>query len=115
MHTPRESALKTSVLKYLAVAYPTAAVRKRHGTVYTKAGDPDVYLLAGGVHIELELKVPGESATPLQLFRLREWEKAGAYTAVIHSIPELCAFLSGLVEAGVLPGRDGSHVSHNHL
>jgi hypothetical protein len=104
MHTPRESALKASVLKHLSVAYPTAVVRKRHGTVYTLAGDPDVYLLAGGVHIELELKRPGESATPLQLFRLREWEKAGAYTAVIHTIGELQSFLAGLVADGVLPG-----------
>ena len=92
-----ESSLKRSVVKWMKEHYPCAVVRKRHGSVYTIAGDPDLYFLIGGVHIECELKRPGEQPTPLQRHRLAEWARAGAHTVVVHSVPELAAFLRGLL------------------
>jgi hypothetical protein len=100
---PRESSIKERVIDHIKVAYPGAQVRKRHGTAFATAGDPDVYALIGGCHLELELKVPGQNATPLQAARLLAWQRAGAHVAVIHSVVELSAFLRGLAEEGVLP------------
>src|SRR5215831_18376767 len=70
-----------------------ALYRKRHGTAFGTKGDPDLYLLWHGVHVEIELKRPGEDPTPLQRERLAEWEAYGAPTKVVHSVEELRSFL----------------------
>lgn len=70
--------------------------RKRHGTAFGVAGDPDIYMILNGRHCEIELKRPGEEATPLQRLRLAEWERAGAVVGVVHNINELRAFLERL-------------------
>jgi hypothetical protein len=88
---PLESQLLRAVerrLKKLAQADPGLQWRKRHGSVFTISGDPDVFGCWGGVHFELELKVPGASATPLQCTRLQAWKRAGAQVFVIHSLAE---------------------------
>lgn len=84
-----ESNLKRSVMKMLALEYPRAVVRKRHGSMYSTAGDPDLEILLAGVHIECELKRPGENPTQLQQRRLAEWAAAGAVTACIHTVGEM--------------------------
>ena len=88
-----ETALKRTVLTYLSRNYPTACVRKRHGTVYTTAGDPDIYFLLDGIHVECELKQPGKEPTRIQQHRLLQWSKAGALTVVIHTLAELVTFM----------------------
>lgn len=90
----KESSLKQSVLRFLAANFPAAVVRKRHGTVFATAGDPDIYFVLGGRHFEVELKVPGQSPTPLQMHRLAQWSAAGAIAACIHSTGELQALLA---------------------
>jgi hypothetical protein len=67
--------------------------RKRHGTAFGTKGDPDLFLLHRGIHVEVELKRVGEQPTPLQQLRLEEWRQAGAVTAVVHTIDELRAVL----------------------
>jgi len=89
-----ESGLKRTVLKYLEGHYPAAVVRKRHGSVYTLAGDPDIYFLLAGTHVECELKQPGQNPTPLQEHRLAQWEAAGARVAVIHTLAQFQAFMA---------------------
>lgn len=103
MPRPRESSITQTVVKLICAQYPGAVVRKRHGTAFSQAGDPDLYALIQGCHLELELKVPGEDATPLQKARLLAWQRAGAQVAVIHSSQEAAAFLAGLAAEGVLP------------
>jgi hypothetical protein len=100
---PRESSIQRTVMKALAAMYPHACVRKRHGSVFATSGDPDVYALIAGVHVELELKRPGESPTILQQARLTQWGRAGAHAAVIHSAGELAEFIAGLVAEEILP------------
>jgi hypothetical protein len=84
-----ESNLKRQVMRMLSAEFPGAVVRKRHGTVYTTAGDPDLMILFRGVHIECELKRPGEQPTQIQVHRLQQWSAAGAVTAVVHSVVEM--------------------------
>jgi len=81
--------------------YPGVVVRKRHGTVMGKAGDPDLYGTIRGKHFEIEVKRPGapcSQLTPLQTERLREWRiEGGAIVGVAHNAAEALAIL-GLVK-----------------
>jgi hypothetical protein len=88
---PREASLLRSVeriLKERGICY-----RKRHGSAYGVAGDPDVYFVVAGRHCEIELKRVGEEPTLLQRTRLAEWARAGALTGVVHTPDELRDFL----------------------
>lgn len=94
--TSTETNLKRQVMQMLSAEWPDAVVRKRHGSIYSTIGDPDITILYKGVHIECELKRPGRDATPIQLRRLAEWERAGAVVAVIHTVQEMRSLMYGL-------------------
>ena len=98
-----ESNLKRQVMRMLAAEYPGAVVRKRHGSVYSTLGDPDLTILYRGIHVECELKRPGEEPTPLQLHRLAEWGRAGAVTAVVHSVAEMRQVMQALPVPAPVP------------
>ncbi|PWT72768.1 MAG: hypothetical protein C5B60_09110 [Chloroflexi bacterium] len=83
-------------LKKLASQDPRLVWRKRHGSVFTTAGDPDITGLWAGRHFEMELKKTGESPTLLQHTRLAQWQRAGAHTFVIHSLSEFQAAIDTL-------------------
>jgi hypothetical protein len=91
-----ESNLKRQVMRMLSAEFPGAVVRKRHGSVYSTVGDPDVMILYQGIHIECELKRLGEQPTAIQLHRLEKWRKAGAIVAVIHSVGEMRTLMESL-------------------
>ena len=94
-----ESQLLASVerrLKQLARLDPTLVWRKRHGSAFATAGDPDLYGLWRGHHWEMELKRPGQDATPLQCIRLKDWERAGATCSVVHSLAEFDSAIAHL-------------------
>ena len=105
-HSPLESSLLAAAqrhLKALAHRDPTLVWRKRHGSPFTTAGDPDLTGLWHGTHFEIELKRPGESPTLLQAARLAQWATAGARTFTVHSISELQAALESIHKT-VVPG-----------
>ena len=87
MSQPLEKHIVDSIVKYLRTV-PGCAVRKRHGTAFGVAGDPDLYGIVGGRHFEIEVKRPGNQPTELQLRRLEEWRAAGALTGIAHSLDE---------------------------
>jgi hypothetical protein len=91
---PREASLLRSCERILREK--NIVFRKRHGTIYGVAGDPDLYLCWQGKHAEIELKRPGEKPTPLQQIRMREWARAGAIVGVVHTPDELRNFLDNL-------------------
>jgi hypothetical protein len=82
---PLEKQIVDSIVKYLR-SLPQCVVRKRHGTAFGVAGDPDLYGSFGGRHFELEVKQDGNPPTPLQQQRLKEWRAAGAIVGVVHSL-----------------------------
>lgn len=77
-------------------------VLKIYGNAVQRSGEPD---LIGGIvvlhdgyptlifHFAVEVKVPGEDARPLQLYRLDQWKKAGFITGVVHSLDEFKGLL----------------------
>ncbi len=95
----RQPVLEKNVVARIMAAlkkYPHVVVRKRHGTAFGTAGDPDLYGTASGRHFEIEVKRPGDSSsqlTELQAKRLLEWKMAGAITGVARSVDEALAVL----------------------
>lgn len=60
-------------------------LRKKHGTAYGIAGDPDLYGCLEGRFFGIEMKRPGEGAKPLQVERLKRIALAGGIAGVAHS------------------------------
>lgn len=83
----RESALVAGIIAALR-EIPGCVVRKRHGTAWGFAGDPDLYGSINGRHFEIEVKRRDREPTPLQQARLAEWRKTGALVGVAHSVDE---------------------------
>jgi len=84
---PLEKQIVDSIVKYLR-GLPQCVVRKRHGTAFGVAGDPDLYGSLYGRHFELEVKRDGNPPTALQEKRGEEWIAAGAIYGVVHSLQE---------------------------
>jgi hypothetical protein len=87
MSEPLEKHIVNSIVKYLRTV-PGCTVRKRHGTAFGVAGDPDLYGTINGRHFEIEVKRVGNPPTPLQEKRIEEWRTSGAIVGVAHSVPE---------------------------
>jgi len=83
----REAALVGDILRALK-ALPGVIVRKRHGSAWGVAGDPDLYGSVNGRHFEIEVKRPGARPTALQQARLKQWAATGARVGVAHSVEE---------------------------
>ena len=83
----RESALVAEILRALR-ALPGVIVRKRHGSAWGVAGDPDLYGSISGRHFEIEVKRPGEQPTALQQARLKQWAATGALVGVARSVED---------------------------
>ncbi len=88
----RESALVAEIVRALR-ARPDVVVRKRHGSAWGVAGDPDLYGSIDGRHFEIEVKRPGERPTRLQAARLAQWRASSALAGVAHSVEEALAVL----------------------
>jgi len=83
----RESALVAEILRALR-ALPGVIVRKRHGSAWGVAGDPDLYGSIQGRHFEIEVKRPGDRPTALQEARMKQWAATGALAGVARSVEE---------------------------
>ena len=96
----RQPVLEKTVVNQIMRALrmiPNVVVRKRHGTAFGVAGDPDLYGSINGRHFEIEVKRPEDHSarlTPLQEERLQEWAHHGkALTGVAHDVDEAMIIL----------------------
>jgi hypothetical protein len=85
MGTCREATIVRAIMER-SRSVPGMLLRKRHGSVWSVAGDPDLYGSWNGQHVEIEVKRPGEEPTPLQKKRLADWNESGAMVAVCCSV-----------------------------
>lgn len=76
-----------AIINYIN-SLPRCHAEKTHGNMY-KSGQPDVTACIGGRRVEIEVKRPGEHATPLQERCLQQWASAGAVTGVAHGVDEV--------------------------
>lgn len=98
MPPPRESAIVKKILERLN-AIPGCVARKRHGSAYSVAGDPDIYGCVIGYHFEMEVKVPGEEPTRLQRERLQAWLKAGSSVCWVTSADAAVHFVRDIIDS----------------
>lgn len=54
------------------------------GAEYTKSGIPDILACVNGHFVGIEVKAPNGRASELQLYNLREIEKAGGYAFLLY-------------------------------
>lgn len=98
LNDPHESTLVRQIVAALR-ATPGVVVRKRHGSSWSVAGDPDLYGSFRGRHFEIEVKRRGGEVTELQHARMRDWARAGALVGVARSVGEALSVL-GLSATG---------------
>jgi hypothetical protein len=92
-NTPLERSIVRKIVRALKQEFPNIEVRKRHGTAFGVAGDPDLYGSVQGFHFELEVKRPGEQPTAIQVRRNQEWRGSGAMAFTVVSAEEAVAFI----------------------
>lgn len=59
---------------------------KIHVGQYGPEGFPDLLIVKHGITSYLEVKVPGEVPTPIQMFRMKELRRAGCMARPVWSI-----------------------------
>lgn len=74
----RESSVIAAIRREAKKHQPRLVLRKKHGTAFGYAADPDLYGVYEGRCWVFEGKREGEKPTALQFVRLQEWAAAGA-------------------------------------
>ena len=59
-------------------SWPQTEAIKKHGSMYSLLGDPDIFGCTHGRMFVIEMKAPGETPSKIQHYRLCKWEQAGA-------------------------------------
>jgi len=54
------------------------------GAAYTKSGIPDILACVNGYFVAIEVKAPNGKPSELQLYNLREIEKAGGFAFLLY-------------------------------
>ena len=62
-----------------------------------RAGVPDLIVCIDGKFAALEVKRPGNKASPLQMLELTKIAEAGGVSAVVTSVSDVEAVLSGFI------------------
>ena len=84
----KESNLVSSIRKYLR-SINGIKVIKIHGSSYTEIGTPDLIGCYQGRMFLIEVKMPGNHPTPIQIHRMKQWENAGAIVFVANDLKEV--------------------------
>lgn len=99
-NAPFERNLQSTIIKKLN-EHPATLVRCRSADAAGHvAGDADIYGCIDGTHVEIEVKVPGEKPTKLQLERLHNWFFVCAYATWVDSVEEALEFQQEVLAQG---------------
>jgi Holliday junction resolvase - archaeal type len=63
-------------------------VYKIHGNQWSRNGIPDLVVIKGGVHVWIELKMPGNKPTKIQEYEMSQMREHGAKVIVAYSAME---------------------------
>lgn len=77
-------------------------ITKIHGGPHGVAGEPDLDVVYRGVPIKIEVKVPPNSPTRIQLHRLALYAKAGAVAAWVDDVDQFLQILDLVEDAPTL-------------
>lgn len=82
-----EKVFENNIKKYLDTL-PKCWYFKVHGGPYQKSGIPDIVGVYRGRFFGIEVKKPGEKATPLQAFIISQMIKAGGLAGVVVTVED---------------------------
>lgn len=83
-----EGRLVKRILDYLN-SLPGVKAIKIHGGAFSESGTPDIFAVRNGHAYLFEVKTSKGKASEIQLYRLVQWQDAGAVTALVRSIEEV--------------------------
>ena len=92
-----EKALQNSIIRWIAKKQSAGVPihhLKIHGNGMQRSGEPDLIICYDGRFFAVELKHGSNKPTDLQKHRLKQWEKAGAVSAVVYSLDQLRKILT---------------------
>ncbi|HKL42856.1 MAG TPA: VRR-NUC domain-containing protein [Clostridia bacterium] len=100
----RENAVVKSIKNYLdTLNY--CYYHKTHSGRYSMKGKPDITGCLYGIRFEIECKVEGEEARPLQKAVIRKWGKAGAVAFVAHNVDDVKLMFQPIFENKIMLTR----------
>lgn len=88
---------KRIVTKILKVLREDGFWIKTHGGLFQRGGLPDVLGCFKGRFIGIEVKKPGEEASEIQKYTLKEIIKAGGIAGVATSVEEALEILNDII------------------
>ncbi|OLN21423.1 recombinase RecB [Domibacillus antri] len=62
---------------------------KVHGSMYQKAGVPDILACVNGAFVGIEVKRPGGIVAPLQNWNIDEIQQSGGHAFVAYSVEDV--------------------------
>ena len=80
------------------------------GAAYTKKGIPDLLVCCSGRFIGIELKAPKGVPSPLQIYHLREIDKAGGFGILLY--PEHFTLFQNFVDC--IQAGDHENTAYNY-
>jgi Holliday junction resolvase len=83
----KESSIQEDIIEYLKSI--GAYVVKVHVSSYQSQGTPDILCCYKGLFLAFELKVPGETASELQEYRIEQIQRAKGHAYVADSIEKV--------------------------
>lgn len=73
-----ETKIQNKIIGYIKKIPDLQYKRRQAGGFNYKSGEPDLWFVYRGRHVEVEVKAPGGIPTSLQLLREKEYRSAGA-------------------------------------
>ncbi len=70
--------------RYKMMISPVGYYEKRHGSVFTKSGLPDMHICIRGKSIEAEIKAENGKPSELQLFMIEQINDAGGRAVLVY-------------------------------
>ena len=93
----KESTLQAKILARLNQIDGVMAV-KYPGGIYGKKGFPDIVASVMGVFVALEVKLPGEKPTMIQMEMGNQISKSGGVFEVVDNVEDAVVVVRGVVE-----------------
>jgi hypothetical protein len=90
----RESSIQDKIAKYLRRQQDVYPIKTHGACLMGQRGLPDFVGCCQGKFFGVEVKQPGEKATPIQLFQRRQIHKAGGLSIVATSLEEVERFIA---------------------
>lgn len=88
---PNETALTKKITTYLK--RHGWLVKKDHGHGMQQSGWPDLMAIKAGRVVFIEVKIPGNRPSKIQIYRIAEIRRAGIEVGVVYCVEDVIKFL----------------------